>query len=278
MWFLAFLIFFLTPVVSRADTGNPPSDTPVLVLYAFSEEGAQLREEMCIEETDTVLGRAIYRGDLSGEPIVLAESGVGLINAAMTSQALIDLYRPRAVVFTGIAGAIDTSVHIGDIVICSRWRTHDYGYYGADGLEPSPVRLYVPGEDSVRQVFEFVVDSSFLEAAHTLLETELNLELISGRVPRLLIGGCGVSGNSFIDSADKRRWLSKTFDALITDMESAAVGHVCTANGLPFVIFRSASDLAGGSGSESARAEMSRFLEIAATNSARMLLAFLERL
>ena len=87
-----------------------------------------------------------------------------------------------------------------------------------------------------------------------------------------------MSGNSFIDSIEKRQWLSATFHALVTDMESAAVGQVCTVDALPFVIFRSASDLAGGSGSESAEKELDQFFKIAAANSSKVLVKFLSNL
>jgi adenosylhomocysteine nucleosidase len=253
-------------------------DGPILVLYAFNEEGALLHEKMTVEKTDQTPAGPVYTGRLSGKEIVLAESGVGLINAAMTTQRMIDSYRPRAVVFSGIAGAIDTSVHIGDIVVCRRWYVHDYGYIGKDGLRHGPTYVRRPPGDSVVKALFFGADSSFCETARALVGTDLKLEPVGGRAPRLMIAGTGVSGNTFIDNIEKRQWLSTTFQALVTDMESAAVAQVCTVDALPFIIFRSASDLAGGSGSESAEKEMEQFFKIAAANSSKVLLAFLGRL
>jgi adenosylhomocysteine nucleosidase len=65
---------------------------------------------------------------------------------------------------------------------------------------------------------------------------------------------------------------------MVTDMESAAVAQVCIANDIPFVIFRSASDLAGGSGSETAQAEMDEFYQIAARNASKVVMAYLAQL
>jgi adenosylhomocysteine nucleosidase len=55
-------------------------------------------------------------------------------------------------------------------------------------------------------------------------------------------------------------------------METAATAHVAFANGVPFIAFRSLSDLAGGGEGEN---ELGTFFRIAADNSARVLLAFL---
>ena len=61
-------------------------------------------------------------------------------------------------------------------------------------------------------------------------------------------------------------------------MESAAVGQVAYVNDIPFIVFRSASDLAGGSGSETADREMEQFFNHAADNSAAVVVEFLKQL
>jgi len=65
---------------------------------------------------------------------------------------------------------------------------------------------------------------------------------------------------------------------MTTDMESSSVAQVCIANGIPFIVFRSASDLAGGSGSETAGAELESFFKVAADNSSKVVMEFLKRL
>lgn len=247
-----------------------------LILYAFDTEGQVLMEKMDVRETRTILGRPVISGKLSGVNIVIAESGVGMTNAAMTAQKLIDEYQPEATIFTGIAGAIDTSVHIGDIVVCESWITHDFGLHGADGFRPRGIKFYSPQLDSLVRHPHFPVDSAMYVVAEDLTDEVSLPQKIGDRTPRLLAGGIGVSGNAFIDNPEKRIWLNETYNALITDMETAAVAQVCAVNGIPFIAFRSASDLAGGSGSESARAEMDEFFEIAAENSCNIVIRFLE--
>ena len=254
------------------------SDRPFLVLYAFGAEGAKISASLTTVRTDHHLGRKVKVGDFSGHEIVLAESGMGMINAAMTTQRMIDKYRPSVVLFSGIAGSTDSSVHIGDIVVPEVWIDHDYGYVGLDGFIPGKVQIAVPSSDTLVRVKSFAVDSTLLEVAKEVDVDDLDLAKIAGRRPRLLIAGTGVSGNKFIDSREKREWLAAEFSALVTDMESAAVAQVCRVNGIPFLAFRSASDLAGGSGSETADKELNQFFRHAADNSSKVLLEYLREL
>ena len=95
-----------------------------------------------------------------------------------------------------------------------------------------------------------------------------------GDGPKLVVGGNGVSGQAFMDNAAFREYTFRTFQASVLDMETAAVGMVAHSNGVPFIAFRSLSDLAGGG--EGAN-EMGTFMRLAADNSAKVLLAFLAR-
>ena len=263
---------------AAGQTENQPLPGPYLVLYAFDAEGDRLTRQMKVVDSLKVLGRTVYTGQLAGKQIVLAESGVGMTNAAMSTQALIDCFCPRAIIFTGIAGAIDTAVHIGDIAICRQWRTHDYGYHGAKGFEVIGLDVYNPAADTIIEIKDFLVDNILFTAAEKLAGQTLGFDSVGSRAPRLHIGGVGVSGNCFIDNREKRLWLSEQFRALVTDMESAAVAQTALVNGIPFIVFRSASDLAGGSGSETAGPELDRFFKVAADNSSRVVMAFLAEL
>jgi adenosylhomocysteine nucleosidase len=62
----------------------------------------------------------------------------------------------------------------------------------------------------------------------------------------VIVGGNGVSGPTFVDNAAYRKWVWDTFQADALDMETAAVAHVAYVNRVPYIAFRSLSDLAGG--------------------------------
>lgn len=249
----------------------------IALMYAFDQEGALLRSKLTLQDSLYVKGRIFWFGKLENRNVIIVSSGVGMTNAAMTAQLLIDRFDPQEIIFTGICGGIDSVNHIGDIVIPEQWATHDYGYYGKDGYIPDSIYVVLPGEDKMKPMLFFNVDSTFIERAKSSVP-DLNLKPVKDRVPLVRIGGKGVSGNSFIDQKEKREYIKNKFDAQIVDMESAAVVQVANINGIPVLVVRSCSDLAGGSGSETATEELREFFKVAADNSAGFVLELLKNI
>jgi adenosylhomocysteine nucleosidase len=250
-----------------------------LVLYAFSDEGQLLRTRMTEVTDATWAGRSIAVGYLEGKPIILAESGMGTTNAAIMLQYILDRYPVRGVLFTGICGGISERNKIGDTVIPERWITHDFGYTGAEGFQPDSLPIGLAGSEKFAAMLDLPVDSQLFDwiekAAYAAAE---KFQLVVDRIVQIHSGGVGVTGNQFIDQVEKRQWLAETFNAEIVDMESAAVLQTALANGVPCVIIRSASDLAGGSGSATAGTELREFFQIAADNSAAVVTSFFRML
>jgi adenosylhomocysteine nucleosidase len=126
----------------------------------------------------------------------------------------------------------------------------------------------------------FTADAALLETARKVA-ADLQLEACSSdrrcldQPPRILVGGRGVSTMSFIDNAKLRDWLFSAWHARAADMESAAVAQVATVNGVPFIAFRSLSDLAGG---EAGGNQMDLFMTLAAENAAAVVTAFVGEL
>jgi adenosylhomocysteine nucleosidase len=145
-----------------------------------------------------------------------------------------------------------------------------------------PRGVYVPreGRYDARRVREFWIpaDAALLEIARKATDgvtlkrcADANACLVA--MPRVVVGGNGVSGPAFVDNAAFRAYVFATFNAQVLDMESAAVAHVATTNGVPFLAFRSLSDLAGGGAGEN---EMRTFETLASENSVAVLRAFLK--
>jgi adenosylhomocysteine nucleosidase len=243
-------------------------------MYAFDAEGKLLRSHMTLEDSLYSLERVFWIGKIQDKDVIVVNSNVGMTNAAMTAQLLIDRFKPKQIIFTGICGGIDPENNIGDIVIPESWATHDYGVYNKEGFHPGRMVMTLSGKDTPDTLMFFPIDDSLLKITENI---EPDLKPILERTPKIKIGGKGVSGNSFIDQVEKREELKEKFDAQIVDMESAAVVQVAIINKTPVLVVRSCSDLAGGSGSSTAQVEIEEFFEVAADNSASFVLELLKQ-
>ncbi|MDB2490174.1 MAG: 5'-methylthioadenosine/S-adenosylhomocysteine nucleosidase [Paracoccus sp. (in: a-proteobacteria)] len=277
------------PLPALAGTGR------IAVMSAFPPEWVSLQADLEGAETQIVNGTEFVTGTLSGQPVVLFLSGVSMVNAAMTTQLALDRFQIDAIVFSGIAGGVDPSLNIGDVVVAGQWgsylesimaRETDGGFAIPPFLD-SPFPNYgmiFTSETTVasdrgqpESRFWFPVDEILLQTARGVADsTELadcNAEnACLDRTPQIRVGGNGVSGSAFVDNAGLREWIFETFDAQVVDMESAAVAQVAWANQVPFIAFRSLSDLAGGG--EGAN-EMGIFMSLASENSALLVKRFL---
>lgn len=127
--------------------------------------------------------------------------------------------------------------------------------------------------------FDYVVDERMLEVARSLTPAlqrcgPKNPSLCVGTTPQLVVGGRGISGTAFLANPQYRRYVFDTLMAEAVDMETAAVGHVAYANRVPYIGFRSLSDLAGGDHTQDVGAFFGSGL--AEANASAVTLAFLE--
>jgi adenosylhomocysteine nucleosidase len=272
-------------------------ETPrVAVVSAFAPELTLLRAQLEQPVAHRVNGIDFTTGTLQGKPVVMFLSGISMTNAAMSTQLALDRFKVSHVVVSGIAGGVNPGLNIGDVTVTQRWgqylevlaaRETAPGQYKAPGwmddvkmpnygmLHPRPVEVRSAARTGIEKKFWFEADPALLAVAGRIREVALE-NCDSGnkclaRKPKVVVGGNGVSGQAFVDNAAFREYTFKTFEANVLDMETAAIAHVAYANGLPYIAFRSLSDLAGGGEGEN---EIGTFFKIAADNSARVLLAF----
>lgn len=270
-----YVLFVITIILVLLSCGKQSYDGRIAIMYAFDAEGELLRSHMTLEDSLYSLGRVFWIGKFQDKDVIVVNSNVGMTNAAMSTQLLIDRFKPNQIIFTGICGGIDPENNIGDIVIPESWATHDYGVYNQEGFRPGRMVMTLPGKDKPDTLLFFPVDEDLLKITENI---KPDLKPILERIPKVKVGGKGVSGNSFIDQVEKREELKEKFDAQIVDMESAAVVQVAIINRVPVLVVRSCSDLAGGSGSSTAQVEIEEFFEVAADNSASFVLELLRQL
>jgi len=296
---ISIILVSCMPVQERESTKTDQSPR-LVIMSAFDPELAQLRSKANITNTYAINGRTYYVGELAGKDVVLVLSGVSMVNAAMTAQTVLDHFLIDGIVFSGIAGGVNPNLDIGDVVVPAQWGEYqeqvfarettggwepgqspsDFGNYGM--MFPQYLSLTQNGQkpDSEEQLFWLPVSQSMLDVAREVadqvqLSDCTQLKLCLDHEPKVAVGGNGVSGPTFVDNANYRAWVWQTFQADALDMESAAVAHVAYVNNIPFIAFRSLSDLAGGGPGEN---EISTFFQLAADNSANVVIAFLEKI
>jgi adenosylhomocysteine nucleosidase len=197
--------------------------------------GAMVEEIQLIEERMEGLkvvekaGIRFMEGSFCNKQVVLCKSGVGKVNAAVCTQLLIDTFEVDAILFTGVAGALDPQLNIGDVVISTDCQQHDVDVT-ALGFPRGTIPFHDPSV--------FVADPKLVEIAYEASGVGFEGRTIKGRV---------LSGDQFIASRDTVTTLHKEMQGACTEMEGAAVAQVCVMNGTPFVIIRAMSDKADGS-------------------------------
>ncbi|WP_032097659.1 MULTISPECIES: 5'-methylthioadenosine/S-adenosylhomocysteine nucleosidase [unclassified Alteromonas] len=237
-----------------------------------------------IHTTTNIKGITYRLGTYHDQPILVFATGMSIANAALSMQMALDYFPVKQVVFMGIAGAVNPKWRPGDVIVPARWYYHDESVYtnedpSAPGeyILPEYYEAFVKEQDARRvndphlphyKPFQFIhpdevlivkegmdepVDTAYfsatqrlLDAAQTAMSTMPTQRVLDDRDATLFVGGNGVTGSVFLDNREYRQWTRDVFSAEVTEMESAAIGQVCTINDVDWVIIRAISDLAGG--------------------------------
>lgn len=269
----------------------------IAIISAFQPELTTLRANVKGPKKHVANGVEFTTGTLGGKRVVLFLSGISMTNAAMNTQLVLDRFNVTHIVFSGIAGGVNPALNVGDVVVAERWGQYleivaarevspdkfaipgwmDAGTIANYGMmHPRPVAVRSKGSTKEEKKFWFEADPKMLAMARALGAVPLancdEKKVCLTTQPKLLVGGNGVSGQAFVDNAAFRQYTFKTFSANVLDMETAATAMVAYANSVPYIAFRSLSDLAGGGKGEN---EIETFFKLAADNSAKVLMAFL---
>jgi len=241
--------------------------SPILILSALPRELQLLREQLTGDETTTVGGNAFHTGTIRSRPVVLTAAGMGKVNAAMVATLGIDHFRPATLLFTGVAGGLDETLHIGDIVVADRVVHHDTGTIEPDGLhvyQSGHVPFFNPTDD-----LGYRSPERLLAAVHAVVGG-LDLVPVLGHAPDVVFGTIATC-DQFIHSEVERARLHSMMGAMAVEMEGAAVAQVADHFGVDHLVVRSLSDLAG----RESEVDFSRFLDETAANSVRLVFALL---
>ncbi len=226
------------------------------IIGAMEIEVVRLKEQLN-HRSEIKKGNFIfYTGQFNKVDVVLLQSGIGKVNAAIGATLLIDNFSPDCVINTGAAGGFKGNVSVGDIVISTQVAHHDmdctvFGYqYGQ-----------VPGMPAF-----FTANKKLVALTESCIHQMGGINIIKAAV---------LTGDQFMNSSEQTAQIKQQFpDAEAVEMEGAAIAQTCYQFKTPFVIIRSISDIAG---QENAM-EYEQFVETAAVNSANMVMAIAKQL
>ncbi|MBE7036275.1 MAG: 5'-methylthioadenosine/adenosylhomocysteine nucleosidase [Ruminococcaceae bacterium] len=224
------------------------------IIGAMAVEVQMLKDIMQNMNMATISGIEYYSGTISGVEVVVAQAGIGKVNAAVCTEAMILKYEPAAVINIGVAGGLSGNLKVGDIAIADTVVEHDMD----TSVFGDPIG--------------FITGINLVNIPCAQWVTEMLLEVAKKIDGVNTLCGTIVSGDQFISSKEKKLQLVERFNAVATEMEGASIGHVCYMNGVPFGVLRAISD----SADDEADMSFNEFCDMAAKNSSRVILNFLE--
>lgn len=220
----------------------------IAVVGAMEQEIELLRESMANVKHVSFGKFSAYEGELAGKRMVLVLSGIGKVNAAVSTSWVIHQFAPDCVINTGSAGGLGQGLKVGDVVIGETVAHHDvdvtaFGYVWGQ----------VPQLPAV-----------FASDKNLICQAEKAAQVFEGAA---VTQGLIVSGDRFVHSSEGVAEIRSHFpDVKAVEMEAAAIAQTCYQLEVPFVIIRAVSD----SADEKADISFEEFLKTAAVSSAKM--------
>jgi len=210
------------------------------IISAMPEEINCVLNAMKMTSTHSFGNRKFYKGLLFNVPTVIAFSNWGKVASATTATQIINSFNLTQLIFTGVAGALQPQINIGDVVVGTHLYQHD--------MDASP--LFKQFEIPIINKISFKTDLSLTDKLYKasnlfLSEKACNIKQMQTfniKYPKVYKGGIA-SGDQFISSVAKTNRLNKDLpDALCVEMEGAAVAQVCFDYKIDFGIIRTISD------------------------------------
>ncbi len=193
------------------------------IIFAMKEELDALKEYLEITNEYKIFELNFYEGIINNIKCILVESGVGKVNAARTTQILIDNMDVDCIFNIGVAGGLDQNLNILDVVIADKLVQHDF-----DITAFNHEKGYIPN------VGKFINCDEYLLNIATKVNPDNTIKI-----------GTIASGDIFCTDINMSTKINKKFNALAVEMEGASIAQVCFLNHIPFLVIRSISDIPG---------------------------------
>jgi len=228
----------------------------IAIIAAMEAEVQYLRKHINNHEVYDFQGYTYHIGDIKGQKIVLVQSGIGKVNAAMSTVLLLEHFSVSEIINTGSAGGVGSDLSIGDVIVADEavYNDVDVTTFGYDyGQVPKMPASFSTDETTVREFIKAMEKSNFS-----------------------YVVGMIASGDQFVSDMSQLQHVLRTYPTLqAVDMEATAIAQVCYQYMIPLVIVRSISDLVKNT-QKSSNEEFQQYLAVAAQHSTAVILDFLQ--
>jgi len=177
----------------------------IAIMGAMAEEIEPLLSHVTDIKKTEYAANIYYEANYKGKEVVIAYSKIGKVFASLTATILIEKFGCDRLLFSGVAGAIDPDLDIGDLVIA------------------------VPEGEVC------IATDPYLRSVAKEVASKKDIKLKEGII---------ATGDQFVANVERKNWIAKIFDAHALEMEGASVAVVCNALNVPFFILRAISDSA----------------------------------
>ncbi|MCR8682785.1 5'-methylthioadenosine/adenosylhomocysteine nucleosidase [Campylobacter sp. LMG 17559] len=226
----------------------------IAILGAMPEEVTPLLETLKEYQAIEYANNTYYLAKYKNHELIIAYSKIGKVNSTLSATIMIEKFKAELLLFTGVAGAFNPSLEIGDLIYATKLAQYDL-----DITAFGHPLGYVPGNEI------FIKTDDKLNNLAIEVAKELGIKLQSGVI---------ATGDEFICDENKKAKIREIFNADACEMEGASVALVCDALKIPCLILRSMSDKAG----EKAEFDFDEFVEKSAKISANFVLKICEKL
>lgn len=199
------------------------------IVVAMDEERDAIKSLMTNLEIKQICNLIFILGKIQNKDCILIKSGLGKVNAARTTQILIDNFDIGYVINMGAAGSVNCLLEIGDILIGKHVVQHDF-----DITAFGHSKGYITGIGDKVECDRDLVDQ-FEETIKNIPERSYKIKL-----------GVVASGDIFVTDIGMKDKIRAKFNADVVDMECASVAQVCYLDNVPFITIRAISDVPDG--------------------------------
>ncbi len=199
------------------------------IIVAMDEEREAIQNIMTEVEIEQIYNLRFLKGKIQGKACIVAKSGIGKVNAARTTQVMLQKYDVQYVINLGAGGSINGMLNIGDVLIAKEVVQHDF-----DITAFGHSKGYITG-----------VGNSIICDRELVSEIEQIIQSIPERSYQIKLGVIA-TGDIFCTEMWMKDKIRAKFNADVVDMECAAIGQVCYLDNVPFMVIRAISDTPNG--------------------------------